>query len=104
VTRASIIAWRDDLVRRGLGGASIRHAGILGGDIFFEFADQQFELFDVMMPPPGSAAIVAPPVEASPGKPASPETLPLGESPDGKLMFPVVWFRVTGVPLARMAT
>jgi len=25
VTRAHIIAWRDDLVRRGLGGATIRH-------------------------------------------------------------------------------
>ncbi len=25
VTRAHIIAWRDDLVRRGLGGSTIRH-------------------------------------------------------------------------------
>ena len=56
------------------------------------------------MPPPGSAAIVAPPAVASPCTPASLETLPLGELPDGKLMFPVVWFRVTGVPFARIAT
>ena len=25
VTRAHVIAWRDDLARRGLGGATIRH-------------------------------------------------------------------------------
>ena len=38
-------AWPGRGTGIGLGG--IVGAGILGGDIFFEFADQQFELLDV---------------------------------------------------------
>src|SRR6476469_9559016 len=47
-----LLAWaRLDWGTGGGLGSGIVGAGILGGDIFFEFADQQFELLPSRLPP-----------------------------------------------------
>ena len=41
VTRAHVIAWRDELVRRGLGGSTIRHRLASLASLFQYLCDEE---------------------------------------------------------------